>query len=110
MTIDLEKILQFKTNLSKIKLEQIYNYSIATIVALILCVSSFALTRPISVQKFHNVVLLSEQHSYPLTQEMAENLKQQRQISMRQYLRLIHAYQQESVRAHQLPDALEESL
>ena len=42
--------------------------------------------------------------------EMAENLKQQRQISLRQYFRLMHAYQKESVRAHRLPDAQEESL
>lgn len=110
MTIDLEKILQLKSNLSKIKLEQIYNYLMATIVVLILCISCFALTRPISVQKYHNVELLSEQHIHPLTQEMAENLKQQRQISLRQYFRLMHAYQKESVRAHRLPDAQEESL
>lgn len=105
MIIDLEKIHQFK---SKIKLEQLYNYLISMIIVLIIILSYFALYRPINVQQHTAVIQLSQQHSFPATQEMAEKLSLQRQISMREYVKLIQAYQQESQRAHQLPDAVQE--
>ena len=105
MTIDLEKIIQFK---SKIQLEQVYNIFVSMMIAIILILAVIALCRPISVQQYQNVSNLAVQQSYPETQEMAELLKQQDKIRMAAYLKLMHAYQMESVRAHQLPALAEE--
>ncbi|MGE8652549.1 hypothetical protein [Acinetobacter gandensis] len=105
MTIDLEKIIQFK---SKIQLEQVYNIFVSMMIAIILILAVIALCRPISVQQYQNVSNLAVQQSYPETQEMAVLLKQQDKIRMAAYLKLMHAYQMESVRAHQLPALAEE--
>ncbi|OTG77618.1 hypothetical protein B9T33_14835 [Acinetobacter sp. ANC 5054] len=105
MTIDLEKIIQFK---SKIQLEQLYNIFVSVMIAVILVLAVIALFRPISIQQYRNVAQLAMQQSYPETQEMAETLQQQKQIKVGSYLKLMHAYQMESVRAHQLPALPEE--
>lgn len=109
MSIDFKRILksllQFKSN---IKLEQIYNIFVSFIILLILLLGLLALNRPISMQKFHNVVMLSEQQSCPGSQELALSLRQQNEVSMGQYLKLMHAYHAESERAHQLPALAEE--
>ena len=105
MILDLNKIHQFK---SKIKLEQLYNYLIVLIVVLIIILASMALYRPIGVPQYKAVLQLSQQYSYPETQEMAEQLAARHQISMHQYIKLMQAYQQESHRAHRLPDSVQE--
>lgn len=104
MAIDLKRIfksiLQFK---SKIQLEQVYNIFISFIILLILVLGLLALNRPISVEKFHNVLKISEQQNCPESQSSALALSQQREIKMGQYLKLMHAYHTETERAHQLP-------
>ncbi|WP_180114565.1 hypothetical protein [Acinetobacter sp. YH12063] len=105
MTIDLEKIIQFKY---KIQLEQIYNIFVSVMIVVILVLAVIALYRPISVQQYQNVSRLALQQSYPETQEMAMLLRQQDRIRVGAYLKLMHAYQMESVRAHQLPALAEE--
>src|SRR5690606_14176792 len=105
MTIDLEKIIQFK---SKIQLEQIYNIFVAVMIAVILVLAIIALFRPISTKQYHNIDQLALHQSYPETQDMALLLQQQEKIHVGAYLKLMHAYQMESVRAHQLPALSEE--
>jgi hypothetical protein len=100
MHIALQKIVQLK---SQIKLEDIYNGFIATIIAIILILAFIALHRPISVQQFENVVKLSAQANYPDTQEMALLLMQQPQIPYAHYFKLMQAHQLEMTQAHQLP-------
>ena len=100
MHIALQKIVQLK---SQIKLEDIYNGFIATIIAIILSLAFIALHRPISVQQFENVVKLSAQANYPDTQEMALLLMQQPQIPYAHYFKLMQAHQLEMTQAHQLP-------
>ncbi|MEJ2898975.1 hypothetical protein [Acinetobacter sp. NS-4] len=100
MHIALQKIVQLK---SQIKLEDIYNGFIATIIVIILSLALIALHRPISVQQFENVVKLSAQANYPDTQEMALLLMQQPQIPYAHYFKLMQAHQLEMTQAHQLP-------
>ena len=105
MSIDLKKILQFK---SKIGLEQVYNIFVSFIIALILVLGLLALNRPISIQKMHNILIISERQSCPDSQNLAVALSQQHEVTMGQYLKLMHAYQAETARAHQLPALAEE--
>ncbi|MGE8558809.1 MULTISPECIES: hypothetical protein [unclassified Acinetobacter] len=100
MHIALQKIVQLK---SKIKLEDIYNGFIVTIIAIILILAFTALHRPITVKQFENVVQLSAQANYPDTQEMALQLMQQHQIPYAQYFKLMQAHHLEMRQAHQLP-------
>lgn len=109
MSIDLKRIhksiFQFR---SKITLEQIYNLFICFIILLIIILGLFALNRPISSQKFHHVLRIAEQQSCPESQNLAQALTLETEISMGQYLKLMHAYHSESERAHQLPAVTEE--
>jgi len=100
MHIALQKIVQLK---SKIKLEDIYNGFIVTIIATILVLAFIALHRPISVQQFENVVKLSTQANHPDTQQMALVLMQQHKIPYAQYLKLMQAHHLEMSQAHHLP-------
>lgn len=104
MSIDLKRIhksiLQFK---SKITLEQIYNVFICFIILLIIILGLFALNRPISSEKFYNVLHIAEQQSCPASQDLAQALTLEAEVSMGQYLKLMHAYHAEAKRAHQLP-------
>lgn len=104
MSIDIAKIIELK---SKIKLEQIYNFMVIFIITVILVLATVALYRPVNIMQFNNVMTLAQQQNLPQTQEMALSLIEQRvaqqQIHVGQYLKLMHAYQLESVRAHQLP-------
>ncbi|MGE8539298.1 MAG: hypothetical protein ACN6NI_08435 [Acinetobacter sp.] len=100
MSIDTEKLSQF---FSKIKLEQIYNSVVIFIVVVILFLATFALYRPLSISQITQIQQLSEQQSLPQTQDMALALLKQQPIRRGQYLKLMQAYQQESLRARQLP-------
>ncbi|WP_425916606.1 hypothetical protein [Acinetobacter sp. TSRC1-2] len=99
MHIAIQKIVQLK---SEIKLENVYNVLIVTIIAIILTLALIALHRPISVSQFENIVKLSSQANYPDTQEMALHLMQQPQVPYAQYLKLMQAHQLEMKQAHQL--------
>lgn len=100
MAIDSKKLSDF---LNKIKLEQIYNAVVIFIVALILFLATFAIYRPLTTSQFNLLQELAEQQSLPQTQDMAQTLLQQQRIHRGQYLKLMQAYQQESLRARQLP-------
>lgn len=106
MSFNIEKMNAF---FSKLTLEQIYNSIIIFIVVLIMIMASFALFRPISAPQFHQAIALSQQYNLPQTQDMAEMLVQQRHVTRGQYLKLMQAYQQESMRANQLPPLDEDS-
>lgn len=100
MAIDVEKIRTFLSNLT---LEQIYNSVFIFIVFLILILASIAFYRPVTPHQSRQIQQLSIQQRLPQTQDMALALLEQRPIYRGQYLKLMQAYQQESVRAHQLP-------
>ena len=100
MAIDLEKI---RTFLSKLTLEQIYNSVFVFIVLFIIVLASVALYRPVTMVQSEQIQQLSIQQQLPQTQDMAVALLEQPSIYRGQYLKLMQAYQQESVRAHQLP-------
>lgn len=100
MHIALQKIVQLK---AQIKLEDIYNGCVVAIIAMILILAFIGLHRPITVKQFENVVQLSAQASYPVTQEMALLLMQHPQIPYAQYFKLMRAHHMEMTEAHQLP-------
>lgn len=100
MSIDTEKLSQF---FSRIKLEQIYNSVVIFIIAVILFLAAFALYRPLSIVQITQIQQLSKQQNLPQTQDMALALLEQQHIRRGQYLKLMQAYQQESLRARQLP-------
>lgn len=106
MSFDLEKMKAF---FSKLTLEQIYNGIVVFIILLTIALATFALYRPITTLQFHQMLQLSQQFSLPQTQDMAEHLLKQQQVSRGQYLKLMQAYQQESTRAKQLPPLEEEA-
>ena len=100
----IQKISQLFIQLkSRLTLEQIYNGVVVSIIVIILLLSSIALYRPVGSVQFQNIEYLSQQSMYPETQEMAVRLMQQPQVRYGQYLKLMQAYQQESLRARQLP-------
>lgn len=74
----------------------------ASIIMLIVVLSSIALSRPISPNQFENVSRLSHQATFPETQEMALDLILENQISYIDYFRLMQAHQFEQNRAKQL--------
>ena len=100
MHIAIQKILKLK---SQITLVQIYNGLMASIIMLIVILSSIGLSRPISPNQFENVSRLSHQATFPETQEMAQDLVLENQISYIDYFRLMQAHQFEQNRAKQLP-------
>ncbi|WP_081406325.1 hypothetical protein [Acinetobacter sp. SFD] len=100
MSIDSEKLNQL---FSRINLEQIYNSVVIFIVVVILFLAAFALYRPLSMSQVTQIQQLSKQQNLPQTQDMALALLEQQHIRSGQYLKLMQAYQQESLRARQLP-------
>ena len=62
MAIDSKKLSDF---LNKIKLEQIYNAVVIFIVALILCLATFAIYRPLTTSQFNLLQELAELTSNP---------------------------------------------
>ena len=100
MSIDTEKLIQW---FSRIKLEQIYNIVVIFMVVVILFLAALALYRPLSISQITQIRQLSEQQNLPQTQDLALALLEQQYIRRGQYLKLMQAYQQESLRARQLP-------
>ncbi|NLZ86096.1 MAG: hypothetical protein GX912_03620 [Gammaproteobacteria bacterium] len=100
MSIDTEKLIQW---FSRIKLEQIYNIVVIFMVVVILFLAALALYRPLSISQITQIRQLSEQQNLPQTQDLALALLAQQHIRRGQYLKLMQAYQQESLRARQLP-------
>ena len=96
----IQKIIQFKT---EFKLEQVYNAFVVLIIALILILAASALHRPINVERFNTVKQIANQSIYPDTQNMAQALLAQPEISFGQYLKLMQAHQMEMTQAKQLP-------
>nr|WP_315278773.1 hypothetical protein [uncultured Acinetobacter sp.] len=101
----IQKTIQF---ISQLKLEQIYNIVVLSIIFIILTLASVALYRPIGVQQFQNVELLSQQSMYANTQDMAVHLLNHRPIRYVHYLKLMQAHRMEQDRAQQLPALVQE--
>ncbi|MDM1754834.1 hypothetical protein HX122_07600 [Acinetobacter towneri] len=101
----IQKTIQF---ISQLKLEQIYNIVVLSIIFIILTLASVALYRPVGVQQFQNVERLSQQSMYANTQDMAVRLLNQRPIRYVYYLKLMQAHQMEQDRAQQLPALVQE--
>ena len=72
-------------------------------VVVILFLAALALYRPLSISQITQIRQLSEQQNLPQTQDLALALLEQQHIRRGQYLKLMQAYQQESLRARQLP-------
>ncbi|MFW1859183.1 hypothetical protein [Acinetobacter defluvii] len=100
MLISKDQFLKFK---SKMTLESILKMGIMLIVIFILLISSFALFRPISIEKHQHVSQLSLQATYPHTQSFAQHLQAQPQILTHEYLRLMRAYAYEAKHVKEYP-------
>ena len=72
-------------------------------VVVILFLAALALYRPLNISQITQIRQLSEQQNLPQTQDLALALLEQQHIRRGQYLKLMQAYQQESLRARQLP-------
>ncbi|ANF81845.1 hypothetical protein A3K93_06345 [Acinetobacter sp. NCu2D-2] len=105
MSLHIDQIKAFCSNLT---LEKIYNFTIIFIVVITIVLATFALYRPINAVQLKHTLNLAQQYSLPLTQNFAEELLVQKQITRGQYLKLMQAYQQESKRAKQLPPVEQE--
>lgn len=106
MSFDIEKMRAF---FLKLTLEQIYNGILIFIILLTIVLATFALYRPITTLQYHQIIQLSQQFSLAQTQDMAEHLLKQENVSRGQYLKLMQAHQQELTRAKQLPPLEEEA-
>lgn len=96
-------IYRIKHIKANIKLEQIYNFLLSSIIVIILSFSMVALYRPITAQQYKNIYQIAHKSNYMETQEMALALLGQDQIRVGQYLKLMTALQVESNQAKQLP-------
>lgn len=100
MLIFKEQISKFK---SEFQIEYVLNVLVASVILIILVLSSVALYRPISATEYQQVVFLSYQESYPKTQYMAMLLTKQDTIRSADYYRLIYAKHYEASKIKQYP-------
>lgn len=100
MLISKDQILHFK---SHINLEFFLKMAIMAVVVFILMISTYALFRPINVEKYQQVAQLSLQEGYPHTQALAQHLQLQPQIATHEYFRLMRAYAYELHRVKEYP-------
>jgi hypothetical protein len=96
-------IQKIQLKCAELKLEQIYNIFIISIIIIIWGLAFIATYRTVTPQQFHNVQKISQQANYVDTQEMALDLLSQDQIYIGQYLKLMTALQMERKRAKHLP-------
>lgn len=101
MFLVLHKFQQFKQRWT---LEQIYNALVSFIIFLIIVTSFVALYRPLSPAQNQALHELAAQEHHPESQKVALSLTQQaEEVSVGQYLKLMHVYQYEDKRAQNLP-------
>lgn len=100
MLISKDQFLHFKSHIS---LEYFLKMAIIAVVVFILLVSTYALFRPINVEKYQQVAKLSLQESYPRTQALAQHLHLQPQIATHEYFRLMRAYAYERGHVKEYP-------
>ena len=105
MFLVLEKVQQFKAKLS---LEQSYQLAVFTIIIVILVMALIAILKPVSSVQMQRIEYLRLQHTHPESQQVATQLIEQKEVSVGQYLKLMHVYQYETQRAQQLPPVLSE--
>lgn len=100
MLISKDQYLHFK---SHIHFESFLKMAIMAVVVFILILSTYALFRPIDVEKYQQVAQLSLQASYPHTQTLAQHLQKQPYIATHDYFRLMRTYAYESGRVKEYP-------
>ncbi|OTG65147.1 hypothetical protein [Acinetobacter silvestris] len=100
MLISKDQFLKFK---SKFNLEDVLNTVVVLVILSIIFCAVLALKRPIESQKYHKVMLLTEQYTYPATQKMANHLILQDDIVTSDYFRLMWAHRTESSKVKEYP-------
>lgn len=105
MFVVLEKVQVIK---SKLSIEQMSHIGIAVILFVIVCMSLFAVFRPVSTAQLQRIHALAQQEHHAEAQLVAQYLTQKDEISVGQYLKLMHVYQYEAKRAQQLPPFITE--
>ena len=102
-----QKIIHF---FNQFKLENLYYFLVALIIAAILFLATFALFRPVTPEQYHQIKQLSQQASYPSTQDMADQLLYKHQVTIGHYLKLMRAYHTEKNRAKELPPLADDTV
>lgn len=88
---------------NKIKIESVYNFSMVFIVLSILVLSTLFVMKPINSKQLLALEFIAAQSKFPLSQEAAWQVLQQKHITFGQYLKLVYAYQSEERKAKELP-------
>ena len=96
----LKKIPELKTNFN---VERFYNVVVVALIGGILLIASLALTRPISPSQYQYLRQLTQQYTYPETQQYAQHLTASENINLRTYFKLLHVYQAEAKAKSHLP-------
>lgn len=86
-----------------LKLENLYNIFVLTVTGLIVLLSCVALSRPVASQQYQYVSTLSQQATYPKTQQMALDLLRADEIRRLYYFKLLRAYQFEQAQVRHYP-------
>ncbi len=102
-----QKIIHF---FYQFKLENLYYFLVALIIGAILFLATFALFRPVTPEQYHQIKQLSQQASYPSTQDMADQLLYKHQVTIGHYLKLMRAYHTEKNRAKELPPLADDTV
>lgn len=83
--------------------ENVLNFMVIAMVAIIIILATLALYRPINPEQYKKVVNYSTQAAFPKTQRIAEQLSQQEHIKFVEYLRMSRAYDFESSHVKNYP-------
>lgn len=105
MLIFIDQLLKFQKHF---KFENILYIFVIVMIISIFVVATFALVRPIESKKYQNVILLSEQATYPATQKMAAQMLSNEQILASDYFKLMEAHQFESSQVRSYPAMAQE--
>ena len=84
-------------------LENFLNIFVVCVIAAMIFLASLALSRPINSAQYQSIHQYSQQAALPKTQQLAQHLQQQEQISRAEYLRLLRAYHFEKQRIKEYP-------
>ncbi|TCM64485.1 hypothetical protein EC844_11744 [Acinetobacter calcoaceticus] len=96
----LERVRQLK---SALNIDQILHVIVGIVIFLSVIQATMMCLKPINIEKYNNIVLLSEQARFPQTQLMANQILLRDQIYTIDYVRLMFAHQQESAEIREYP-------
>lgn len=100
MLISKSQVLKFQ---QQFKFENILYIFVILMIITICILATMALFRPIESKKYQNVMQLSEQATYPATQQMAIRILLQEEILTSDYFKLLEAHQFESSQVRSYP-------